>query len=160
MSTGNDPWATTDDDEAQAFSTDSELSPRPRAHDRVPVRDIDELAVIQVAHDGLRLPLRGADRDEAIRRMHRRVEPELIAWRLHTTTRAVQRVAARLGLTEHRHSTRRELTTAAALTGRVHPRGPGRSHHQGLAGPHFSAAHQGHRRAPRYRTGHLRRPHP
>ncbi|SOJ57006.1 hypothetical protein MSIMFB_04484 [Mycobacterium simulans] len=64
--------------------------------------DIDELAVLQVAHDGLRLHLRGADRDEAVRRMHGRIDMDLIAWRLHTTTRTVQRVAARLGLTEHK----------------------------------------------------------
>jgi len=35
---------------------------------------VDELAVVQVADDGLRLPLRGADRDEAVRRMYGRVE--------------------------------------------------------------------------------------
>ena len=43
---------------------------------------VDELAVVQVADDGLRLPLRGAERDEAVRRMHGRIEPDLIAWRL------------------------------------------------------------------------------
>jgi len=31
--------------------------------------------------------------------MYGHVEPDLIAWRLYTTTRTVQRVAARLGLT-------------------------------------------------------------
>ncbi|GAB4962054.1 DUF7368 family protein [Mycobacterium avium] len=61
--------------------------------------EIDELAVVQAAEDGLRLPLRGAERDEAVRRMYGRVEPDLIAWRLHTTARTVCRVAARLGLT-------------------------------------------------------------
>lgn len=61
---------------------------------------LDELAITQVATDGMRLALHGPDRDEAVRRMHRRVQPELIAWRLHTTTRTVQRVTARLGLTE------------------------------------------------------------
>ena len=67
-----------------------------------PVDDIDELAVLQVAHDGLRLRLRGADRDEAVRRMYGRVEADLIAWRLFTTARTVFRVAARLGLTEQK----------------------------------------------------------
>ena len=77
--------------------------------------NFDDLAVLQVANDGLRLPLRGADRDEAVRRMHGRVDPELIAWRLHTTSRTVARVAARLGLTQStgaRKSVRRELVTA------------------------------------------------
>jgi hypothetical protein len=75
---------------------------------------VDELAVVQVADDGLRLPLRGADRDEAVRRMNGRVEPDLIAWRLYTTTRTVQRVAARLGLTSSsadRSARRAELVT-------------------------------------------------
>lgn len=56
---------------------------------------IDELAVTQVAADGMRMHLEGADRDEAIRRMHGRVDTDLIAWRLHTTSRTVQRVMAR-----------------------------------------------------------------
>ena len=57
--------------------------------------DIDELAVTQVAVDGMRMHLRGHDRDEAIRRMHGRIDAELIAWRLYITTRTVQRVIAR-----------------------------------------------------------------
>jgi hypothetical protein len=58
-------------------------------------RGIDELAVTQAAVDGMRMHLRGRDRDEAIRRMYGRVDMELIAWRLYTTTRTVQRVIAR-----------------------------------------------------------------
>ncbi|OBG72973.1 MULTISPECIES: hypothetical protein [unclassified Mycobacterium] len=95
-----DPWAITEYDEAQAMTS-------------YPDADIDELAVVQVAHDGLRLRLRGAERDEAVRRMHGRVDLDIIAWRLYTTTRTVHRVAARLGLTE-RHSTRRQLVTTSA----------------------------------------------
>jgi hypothetical protein len=109
-----DPWAITDQDEAQALpstAADSATPHREAEHNNV--SDIDELAVVQVAHDGLRLPLRGAERDEAIRRMYDRVELDLIAWRLHTTTRTVHRVAARLGLTERRR-THRELATASA----------------------------------------------
>ena len=34
--------------------------------------------------------------------MHGRIDAALIAWRLYTTSRTVQRVAARLGLTEHK----------------------------------------------------------
>ncbi|EFG78341.1 hypothetical protein HMPREF0591_1752 [Mycobacterium parascrofulaceum ATCC BAA-614] len=117
MSTVINPWAITGDDEAQAFNSDRDPSRQQPIHDQDSehdsVRGIDELAVLQVAHDGLRLPLRGADRDEAVRRMHGRVELELIAWRLYTTTRTVHRVAARLGLTEH-HRTRRELVTTSA----------------------------------------------
>jgi hypothetical protein len=52
------------------------------------VDDIDELSVIQVAHDGMRLHLTGPERDD------------IIAWRLYTTPRTVQRVAARFGLTD------------------------------------------------------------
>ncbi|AFV14906.1 hypothetical protein OEM_p101260 (plasmid) [Mycobacterium intracellulare subsp. yongonense 05-1390] len=86
-----DPWAITDPDEAQALS-----APGPAAHDAHSharhredgnLPDVDELAVLQVANDGLRLPLRGDDRDEAVRRMHGRIDPELIAWRLYTTSR-------------------------------------------------------------------------
>lgn len=61
--------------------------------------EIDELSVTQVATDGLRMHLKGPDRDEAVRRMHLRLDAEIIAWRLYTTPRTVQRVAARLGLT-------------------------------------------------------------
>lgn len=56
---------------------------------------IDELAITQVAVDGMRMHLRGRDRDEAIRRMHGRIDVDIIAWRLYTTTRTVQRVMAR-----------------------------------------------------------------
>jgi len=115
-----DPWAITDPDEAQALPSNGEVAHHRRSHDREPEHDsvsgIDELAVLQVAHDGLRLRLRGAERDEAIRRMHGRIELDLIAWRLHTTTRTVHRVAARLGLTEHNaaRTARRELVTTLA----------------------------------------------
>ena len=37
------------------------------------IPDIDHLSVIKVVHDGMRLRLKGPERDEAIRRMHRRV---------------------------------------------------------------------------------------
>ena len=105
-------------DEAQALPSHSEVAHQQPCRDRQPEHDsapdIDELAVVQVAHDGLRLRLRGADRDEAVRRMHGRVELDLIAWRLYTTTRTVHRVAARLGLTEHNTDARRELLTTSA----------------------------------------------
>jgi hypothetical protein len=64
------------------------------------ILDIDDLSVIQVAHDGMRLRLKGRERDEAVRRMHRRLDTDLIAWRLYITPRTVQRVVARLGLTQ------------------------------------------------------------
>jgi hypothetical protein len=94
-----DQWAITDHDPTSQAEARQQLvmiatQPPP------PAGDIDELAVLQVAHDGLRLRLRGADRDEAVRRMYGRVESELIAWRLFTTARTVFRVAARLGLTD------------------------------------------------------------
>ena len=60
------------------------------------IDDIDDLSVIQVAHDGMRLPLKGRERDEAVRAMHRRIDTDIIAWRLYTTPRTVQRVVARL----------------------------------------------------------------
>ncbi|BAN91941.1 hypothetical protein BB737_28470 [Mycobacterium avium subsp. hominissuis] len=115
MTTLTDPWANTGHDEAQALpsSAASSAASYEAEASYTTASDIDELAVIQVAHDGQRLRLRGPERDEAVRRMHGRVELELIAWRLYTTTRTVHRVAARLGLTEH-HSTRRELATTAA----------------------------------------------
>ena len=101
--TDPDPRAISDPDEAQALPPNGEPARHQGFYDREPEHDsmaqVDELAVVQVADDGLRLPLRGADRDEAVRRMYGRVEPDLIAWRLNTTTRTVQRVAARLGLT-------------------------------------------------------------
>lgn len=60
--------------------------------------EIDELAITQVAVDGMRMHLRGRDRDEAIQRMHGRIDIDIdiIAWRLYTTTRTVQRVMARI----------------------------------------------------------------
>ncbi|MDO2394760.1 hypothetical protein QRB38_13165 [Mycobacterium avium subsp. hominissuis] len=58
--------------------------------------EIDELAITQVAVDGMRMHLRGRDRDEAIRRMHGRIDIDIIAWRLYTTPRTVQRVMARI----------------------------------------------------------------
>ncbi|MGO9692895.1 MAG: hypothetical protein ACLPYO_03560 [Mycobacterium sp.] len=116
--TDPDPWAISDNDEAQALPSHNEVAHQQPCRDRQPEHDsapdIDELAVVQVAHDGLRLRLRGADRDEAVRRMHGRVELDLIAWRLYTTTRTVHRVAARLGLTEHNTDARRELLTTSA----------------------------------------------
>ena len=111
MTTVIDSWASSNHDEAQAlpaYAADDPARPYDRTtEDEVP-SDVDELAVIQVANDGLRLPLRGAERDEAVRRMHGRVELDLIAWRLYTTTRTVHRVAARLRLNQ-RHTTRGEL---------------------------------------------------
>jgi len=102
MTTVIDPWAIADNDEAQALPPNGgRVAHHQPSRDREPkhnsASEIDELAVVQVAHDGLRLRLRAAERDEAIRRMHGRVEPDLIAWRLYTTTRTVNRVAARLG---------------------------------------------------------------
>ncbi|CQD24260.1 hypothetical protein BN1232_06129 [Mycobacterium lentiflavum] len=64
------------------------------------IPDIDDLSVIQVVDDGMRLRLNGRERDEAVRRMHRRIDTDLIAWRLYITPRTVQRVVARLGLSE------------------------------------------------------------
>ena len=97
-----DHWATTDHDPTSHTEAIQRLTlitaqPLPRTDP-----DTDELAVLQVAHDGLRLRLRGADRDEAVRRMHGRIDIDLIAWRLYTTSRTVHRVAARLGLTEQK----------------------------------------------------------
>lgn len=54
---------------------------------------IDELAVAQVAHDGHRMALRGADLEAAVQAMrHHRVPVDLMAWRLHLTPRTVERV--------------------------------------------------------------------
>jgi len=109
-----DSWASTDHDptshtEAKRHLTLVTAPPQPaetvnhtHSCDVDTGSDVDELAVLQVAHDGLRLRLRGADRDEAVRRMHGRVDVDLIAWRLFTTTRTVHRVASRLGLTGQR----------------------------------------------------------
>lgn len=44
--------------------------------------DVDWIAVLQVADDGMRLSLRAGDRREAIRRMAGRIDADLIAWRL------------------------------------------------------------------------------
>ena len=112
--TDPDPWAISDPDEAQALSShnDSDHAVHHES-EQASAPEIDELGVIQVALDGLRLHLRGAERDEAVRRMHGRIELDLIAWRLYTTTRTVHRVAARLGLTEH-PAARRQLITASA----------------------------------------------
>src|SRR6516162_391262 len=67
MTTVIDPWAITDHDEAQALPSHGEVAHPQRSHDREPEHDkpseVDELAVVQVAHDGLRLRLRGAERD-------------------------------------------------------------------------------------------------
>ncbi|OSC17879.1 hypothetical protein B8W69_29550 [Mycobacterium vulneris] len=112
MTTVTDPWATTDHDEAQTLAATGGRGEHEQEPDHQGQPDIDELAVIQVAYDGLRLRLRGAERDEAVRRMHGRVELDLIAWRLYTTTRTVHRVAARLGLTENHHSRSELLTTS------------------------------------------------
>ncbi|MHA7653926.1 hypothetical protein, partial [Mycobacterium intracellulare] len=113
-----DPWAITGPDEAQALSSPETSAHDPHRHERHReddrMADVDELAVLQVANDGLRLPLRGKDRDEAVRRMYGRIDPELIAWRLHTTSRTVARVASRLGLTQGNASrnVHRQLVTA------------------------------------------------
>lgn len=61
---------------------------------------VDHLSVVQVAIDGMRLHPKGRDRDEAIRLVHRRVDADIIAWLLYTTSRTVQWAAARLGLTQ------------------------------------------------------------
>jgi len=116
MTTVIDPWARSNHDEAQAlpaYAADDPARPHDRHAEDDEPSDVDELAVMQVADDGLRLPLRGAERDEAIRRMHGRVELDLIAWRLYTTTRTVHRVAARLRLNQ-RHTTRGEPLTLPA----------------------------------------------
>lgn len=70
-----------------------------------PELEVDEIAVAFVAEDGLRMRLRGRDRDEAIRRMHGRIDTELIAWRLHITTRTVHRVLARITSAPTQHQT-------------------------------------------------------
>ncbi|BBC69098.1 hypothetical protein MML61_27520 (plasmid) [Mycobacterium marinum] len=90
-----DPWAINNHDEAQALTPYT--APGERSHCRE--AEVAQLAVLQVADDRLRVRLRGAERDEAVRRMYGRVELHLIAWRLYTTTRTVRRIAARFGLT-------------------------------------------------------------
>lgn len=74
---------------------------------------LDELAITQVAADGMRLHLRPAERAEAVRRMYGRIDPDIIAWRLHITNRSVIRIATRLGLTKHAEGTHAELSCAA-----------------------------------------------
>lgn len=58
--------------------------------------DVDWIAVLQVARDGARLPLRGVDRREAIRQMAGRIDADLIAWRLRMPRRAVDEALSRL----------------------------------------------------------------
>lgn len=65
-----------------------------------PPTEVDELSVIQVAIDGMRLRLKRRERDEAIRMMQRRVDVDIIAWRLFTTHRTLQRVMARLSASQ------------------------------------------------------------
>jgi hypothetical protein len=98
-----DRWAITDHDPTSQAEALQQLALIATQQPPLAGDDIDELAVLQVAHDGLRLRLRGADRDEAVR-MYGRVKADLIAWRLFTTARTVFRVAARLGLTEQKPS--------------------------------------------------------
>jgi hypothetical protein len=97
-----DHWATTDHDPTSHLEAIRQLALSDTRPTPIATADIDELAVLQVAHEGQRMRLLGADRDEAIRRMHGRIDIDLIAWRLHTTSRTVHRVAARLGLTVHK----------------------------------------------------------
>lgn len=54
------------------------------------------------AGNKMRLHLKGADRDEALRRMYGRVPTDIIRWRLYTTSRTVQRRVQQLGLTQHK----------------------------------------------------------
>lgn len=75
-----------------------------------PEIEVDEIAVAFVAEDGIRMRLRGVDRDAAIRRMHGRVATDIIAWRLYTTTRTVHRVTART----QRPATEHQALEAAA----------------------------------------------
>ncbi|MFA4085309.1 hypothetical protein ONA92_26805 [Mycobacteroides salmoniphilum] len=72
---------------------------------------LDELAITQVATDGMRLHLRTAERAEAVRRMYGRIDTDIIAWRLYITNRSVIRIATRIGLTKHTEDT--ELSCAA-----------------------------------------------
>ena len=109
MTPVSDPWAISNHDDAQAMTSYADAAER--SHQQA--ADLDELAGVQVADDGLRLRLSGAERNEAVRRMHERVDLDLIAWRLYTTTRTVHRAAARLGLTQ-RHTNGRELVTTSA----------------------------------------------
>jgi hypothetical protein len=103
-----DQWAISDHDPTSQAEALQQLALM-ATQSPPPVDDIDELAVLQVAHDGLRLRLRGADRDEAVRRMYGRVEADLLAWRLFTTARTIFRVAARLGLTEQKPADTRQF---------------------------------------------------
>lgn len=67
----------------------------PRSHRRTQT-EIDWVTVLQVANDGARLALRGIERREAVRRMIGRVDVDLMAWRLRTTTAAVENVIREL----------------------------------------------------------------
>ncbi|QSN49687.1 hypothetical protein [Mycobacteroides abscessus] len=58
--------------------------------------EIDWVTVLQVANDGACLALRGIERREAVRRMIGRVDVDLMAWRLRTTTAAVENVIREL----------------------------------------------------------------
>jgi hypothetical protein len=97
-----DHWAITDHDPTSHLEAIRQLTLSDARPSSAATPDIDELAILQVAHDGLRMRLRRADRDEAVRRMHGRLDIDLIAWRLYTTSRTVHRVAARLGPTTHK----------------------------------------------------------
>lgn len=68
-------------------------SPRACRHVRT---EIDWVTVLQVANDGARLALHGPERREAVRRMIGRVDVDLMAWRLRTTTAAVEGVVREL----------------------------------------------------------------
>lgn len=68
----------------------------PNAADNPTDDDVDWIAVLQVARDGARLPLRGADRREAIRQMAGRIDADLIAWRLLMPRRAVDEAMSQL----------------------------------------------------------------
>ncbi|WAJ47976.1 hypothetical protein OK015_28940 (plasmid) [Mycobacterium sp. Aquia_216] len=117
-----DYWASTDHDPTSMLESIRGLTPTEAPPTAITTVDIDELAVLQVAHDGQRMRLRGADRDEAIRRMHGRVDIDLVAWRLHTTSRTVHRVAARLGLTLHKPTPADQFGDRSHQTGPSSPR--------------------------------------
>lgn len=148
-----DHWVSTDHDptsysEAMRHPTLIAAQPASDSGGDHDVPDIDELAVAQVAEDGMRLRLRGADRDEAVRRMHGRVDIDLIAWRLYTTARTVQRVAhpTRACLRSRRPDPR--LPAHPPSRGGPHAahRSPVGSQRRDRAGPEPSARHRCHRR--------------
>ena len=117
-----DHWATTDHDPTSHLEAIRHLTISDTRPTLAATPDIDELAILQVAHDGQRMRLRGADRDEAIRRMHGRLDIDLIAWRLYTTSRTVHRVAARLGLTTHKPTRTDEVAALRSETTPASPR--------------------------------------